>query len=175
MDPNRTLIVYYSRTGTTRELARAIRDELGCDIDRIADRTKRRGAIGWVRSLVDAVLQRSTHLQTMSTLASDYDLVIVGTPVWNGGVATPVRTYLEANHDRIRRVAFFCTSSGIGSTRALRQMATLSGLAPVATLEVTVDEFRAAEFSAQLHAFTAALSSPPALTAPPPPLRTVPA
>src|SRR5262245_61498729 len=109
MDANRTLIVYYSRTGTTRDMARAIRDELGCDIDRIADRKRRRGLIGWLRSSMDSAFAGHAVLQTMSTLASDYDLVIVGTPVWNASVATPVRAYLEANGDRIRRVAFFCS------------------------------------------------------------------
>jgi flavodoxin len=160
MDPNRTLIVYYSRTGTTRDLARAIRDELGCNIDRIADRRRRRGPVGWLRSAVDSTFDRRTVLQTMSTLASDYELVIVGSPVWNASVATPVRAYLEANSDRIRRVAFFCSHGGIGSGRALRQMSSLSGLVPLATLSATANELRSHGFSAKLHAFAAALTAP---------------
>jgi flavodoxin len=55
MDPKRVLIVYYSRTGHTRDVARAIRDELGCEIERTADRGRRGGVLGYLRSGFDAV------------------------------------------------------------------------------------------------------------------------
>jgi hypothetical protein len=33
----------------------------------------------------------------MNTDPNDYDLVLVGTPVWNASVSTPVRTYFAAS------------------------------------------------------------------------------
>lgn len=140
MDPKRTLVVYYSRTGTTHEVADAIRKELGCEIDRIADRTHRRGLIGYLRSGLEAALHRRPALAKMSTIPSDYDLVIVGTPIWNASVSAPVRAYLRENRDRIRNVAFFCSYGGSGSTRAFRQMQKVCGRAPLATLAVKAHE-----------------------------------
>ncbi len=46
MDPTRTLVVLYLRTGTTGIVARAFRDELGCEIEAIRDRTSREGSLG---------------------------------------------------------------------------------------------------------------------------------
>ena len=176
MKPKRVLVVYYSRTGTTREVARAIRDELGADVERIADRKRRRGVAGYLQAGFDALRQRSAVIGPMNTDPGDYDLVIVGTPIWNASVTPAVRAYLEANRERLRRVAFFCTASGVGRARVFRQMEAICGKAPLATLMVTADEVRDGDFAA-VHAFVSALTSgsvaPP--TRPATRLRTLPA
>lgn len=160
MDANRTLVVYYSRTGNTQDVARAIRDELGCEIERISDRERRRGVLGYLRSGLQAALRRPVELRPMSTNPRDYDLVIVGTPIWNASVSAPVRAYLKANRDSIPRVAFFCTYGGSpGSARALRQMGELCRKSPIATLALTEDEVHSADVLAVVRSFTAALKT----------------
>jgi flavodoxin len=157
MDPKRTLVVYYSRTGTTHEVAEAIRNELGCEIDRIVDRTHRRGILGYLRSGLEAVLHRRVALGESSTVAGDYDLVIVGTPIWNASVSAPVRTYLHENRDRIRNVAFFCSYGGSGSTRTFRQMQQVCGQRPLAKLAVKQHEVHRPGFAEKVRAFASAI------------------
>jgi menaquinone-dependent protoporphyrinogen IX oxidase len=41
---------------------------------------------------------------------SDYDLVIIGPPIWTSRVSTPVRTYIEENKAKFKRAAYFCTA-----------------------------------------------------------------
>lgn len=156
----RTLVVFYSRTGTTQNLAHAIREELGCDIDVIREDQRRSGVLGYLRSALDSTLQRPTALRRMTRDVSAYDLVIVGTPVWTASVSAPVRTYLEANRDRIRRVAFFCTHGGSGSARALRQMEQLCGRHPLVTMVLRTEEVRQDAFGAKVRAFASALMNP---------------
>ena len=50
----KTLVAYYSRTGTTKKVGEAIAKALKADIDEIIDLKKRSGAIGWVVSGKDA-------------------------------------------------------------------------------------------------------------------------
>jgi flavodoxin len=57
MDPSRVLVVYYSRTGTTDTVARAIRHELGCEIEAIHDAKRRAGVVGYLRSGFVAALR----------------------------------------------------------------------------------------------------------------------
>jgi multimeric flavodoxin WrbA len=95
----------------------------------------------------------------MNTNPNEYDLVIVGTPVWNAFVSAPVRTFLHANRDRIRHVAFFCTQGGRGSARAFRQMETVCGQNPVATLVVGSGAVRRADLATRVQAFASALKS----------------
>ena len=159
MDPSRVLVVYYSRTGTTDTVARAIRHELGCEIEAIHDVKRRNGVLGYVRSGFDAALRRPTKLRAMSSEPDDYDLLIVGTPIWNRTVSAPVRTYLFANRERIRRVAFFCTHGGVGSGRVLREMQDICVQPPIATVAVRADEVRKSRFAPKIRGFVSALDA----------------
>jgi len=177
MDPTRVLVVYYSRSGTTRKVARAIGKELDCELEAISERTPRRGVLGYLQSGLDATFHREMALVPVSTDAKDYDLVVVGTPTWNASVSTPVRAYLAANRERIRRVAFFCTYDGSGSARVLRQMEEICGKAPTMTLAVRTDEVSHDGFPVKVRTFATALhtSSSGPRRSRPPPLLVVPA
>ena len=158
--PGRTLVVFYSRTGTTQNVAHAIREELGCDIDVIREDQRRGGVLGYMRSALDGTFQRPAVLRRMIRDLSHYDLVIVGTPIWSASVSAPVRSYLEANRDRLRRVAFFCTHGGSGSARALRQMEEICGRHPLVTMVLRTEEVRQDAFGPKIRAFASALTNP---------------
>ena len=99
MDPKRILIVYYSRTGITREVARALRDELGCEIERIADRGHRGGVLGYLRSAFDATFGRSAALRPMNTDEQ------IHTTVADGVVTLEGRVPYLSHHDDSENVA----------------------------------------------------------------------
>jgi flavodoxin len=157
MDPTRVLIVYYSRTGTTQQAALALREEIGCAVEVITDRTERTGVVGYLRSSLDALLGRTTPLAPMSAELASYDLVLVGTPVWNASVSAPVRSWLVANRGRIPRVAFFLTHGGWRGARAFRQMETICGKTPVATLALRADEVASGAFAQRVRSFARAV------------------
>ena len=131
------LLAYYSRTGTTRILAEYIASLCPCDVEEIKDHRDRRGILGVLRSSWQGWLRRPAPIQNVNHCALDYDLVIIGTPVWVGNPAAPVRRYLTDNRTRFNRVAFFCTLGGSGGDKALEEMGDIAGRTPVATLAVT--------------------------------------
>lgn len=128
------LLVYYSRSGRTRSLAEHIAAQCGADIEEIVDSVGRRGVLGYLRSLFEALLRIPAPIELNRRSPRKYDTVIVGSPVWAGQVPSPVRSYLRRNRGRFRRVAFFCSHRGSGYHRMLHQLAVLSGRNPVATL-----------------------------------------
>jgi len=128
------LVVYYSRTGITKKLALYLADKLSCDIEEIFSAVDRRGAKGWALSGQEATEKTLTDIKPTVKNPADYDLIIIGTPIWSFNVASPVRTYLSQNKDKFKKVAFFCTEAGVGHQRAFKEMATLYGQQPVATL-----------------------------------------
>lgn len=130
----RTLVVQYSRTGTTRRAAAEIARVLGADLEDIVDRTPRQGVLGYLRSSVEAGLRLRARIAVAARDPGQYDLVVVGTPIWNASVSSPVRAYLAQHAPRIKNVAFFCTCGGRWGERAFRQMTRLSGLDPTAVL-----------------------------------------
>ncbi|HVY49312.1 MAG TPA: NAD(P)H-dependent oxidoreductase [Minicystis sp.] len=134
----RTLVVYFSRTGHTRNVAHAIARELDADVEEIADATQRRGLLGYLRSAYEAERERSARIAPPVSSAGDYDLVVIGTPVWDANVSSPVRAYLRATRGTLpAKVAFFCTLGGRGSRRVLDKMTVAAGVRPVAELALT--------------------------------------
>jgi len=108
----KTLVVYYSRTGTTRKVAEAIAGILRCDIEEVVDTKKRSGILGWLRSGRDAGSKKLTTIEKIKMHPNLYDVVIIGTPVWNNKMSTPIRTYISEYREHFKEVAFFCTQDG---------------------------------------------------------------
>lgn len=131
------LLAYYSRTGTTRDLAEYIASLCPCDVEEIKDLRDRQGILGVLRSGWQGWLKRPAPIQKVSHRVLDYDLVIIGTPVWVSNPAAPIRRYLLDNRTRFNRVAFFCTLGGSGGDKALDEMGRVAGRTPIATLAIT--------------------------------------
>jgi flavodoxin len=142
MSDVRILVVYYSRSGTTRRLAKSLAGRLNADIEEICDYRNRSGPGGYLRSLMEAIRQIPAEIVPHGLDVGSYDLVIIGTPVWAGSVSTPVRGYLAENRQHFRHVAFFCSFGGRGSESAFSQMRALAGKPPLAVLKVDTRDLK---------------------------------
>lgn len=143
MEEKRILVVYYSRTGSTRKVAETIADLLECDIEQIVDKKKRGGPIGFLTGAKDAAMKKLTTIQGDEKDPSSYDLVIIGTPVWANTMSCAVRTYLSRYSDRLpQQVAFFLTTGGSGIESTFAGMEELCGKCPVAKLGLKAKEVR---------------------------------
>lgn len=155
------LVVYFTRSANTRRVADALARWLGADIEEIRDRANRRGIGGYLRSAFEATLGRLTTLEAGGRDPAAYDLVLVGTPVWNTSLSSPVRSWLVREDGRIRNVAFFCTLGGAGAERVFGQMADVSGLQPVGRLAVRESEVRGGTFDPAIQRFAEQVLSAP--------------
>lgn len=163
------LVVFYSRSGHTRQLAETIADRSGWDLEPVLDMRSRSGILGYLRSGLEAVASRLTPIGPSRRDPRDYDIVIVGSPVWNASLSSPIRTYLEQYRGELRSVAFFVTEGGRGAQRVFSQMAEITGVDPVATLELRERDLRAATIDSRVQQFVAAIEAAiPRPTAPPP-------
>ncbi len=104
------LVAYYSKTGNTRRVAKEVAKRLGADIDEIKDLKNRDGIGGWIGSGVDALKENLTKIEVKKD-PGEYDLVIVGTPVWAGKTTPATRTYVVENKSKIRKLGVLITSS----------------------------------------------------------------
>jgi len=131
----RIIVVYYSRTGTTRMVAEAIRNALGCEIDEIEDTKGRSGILGWLRAGMDAGARSLTRISGVDRDPSVYDVAVIGSPNWNGTVSTPIRTYIAENNERIHEVALFSTGDS-EEPNAIVDMEELLGRKAIARLHL---------------------------------------
>lgn len=130
----KVLVVYFSRSGHTAEVARAIAEAFDADVEAIDDATPRDGLLGYLRSGYEAGRRRLPSVGAPKHDLRAYDLVVVGTPVWNMNVSSPVRAFLVRNRKDLPRVAFFCTCGGSGGQRAFREMTAACGKSPTDVL-----------------------------------------
>jgi multimeric flavodoxin WrbA len=150
----RTLVVYYSRSGHTRAVAEEIaRSFSGAEVEEIRDTVDRAGLRGYWRSFRDAMRKRTTTLVNPGRNVGDYDLVVVGGPVWVGAPSSPVRTWLIAHAGELHAVAFFLTHGGSARDRVFGALAALSGRFPLAVVSVRERELGTPEAGARIAAF----------------------
>ena len=138
----KTLVIVYSRTGWTLGVGREIARSCGNMLREIQDVRSRKGFFGFLRSIQDARKNRTPPIKPLSIDVSDFDLVVLGAPVWAGHVAAPMRTFVEQNKNSLRRIAVFCTMGRTGADAALSELAQAVGLTPVAQLALSDTEIR---------------------------------
>jgi flavodoxin len=160
------LVVYFSRTGTTRKVAETIASSLGADIEAIHEPQNRLGFRGYLRSAFDATLSRWVPTDAVGRDPTRYDLVIVGTPVWGWSLSAPVRAFLAAHARRLPKVAFFVTEGGSGDRRVFEQMAQVVAADPLATLALVQRDVERSTASRAIESFLASLPKKPTAASP---------
>ena len=133
----KTLVVYYSRSNVTRKIAEMIREKLDCDIEEITDAGKYGGKIGYMKGGFDATTGKTTKINEITKNPSDYDLVIVGTPIWASNMATPVYSYLIKYSDQINDIAPFCTCISGGYEKTLEKIKEITKKQPKSEMYLT--------------------------------------
>lgn len=107
----KSLVVYYSRTGNAKFVAETIVSTIGADIEEVIDLKKRSGPVGFLSGGKDATQGKETEISQTKRSPKDYDLIVIGTPVWSSSPTPAIRTYLNHNDLAGKKVALFFTSN----------------------------------------------------------------
>ena len=84
--------------------------KLGADLEKIIDKKNRKGIFGWLGAGRDGMKKKLTEIGPLTKNPADYDLVILGSPVWGWAMVPAVRTYIEQKKANFKSVALFTTS-----------------------------------------------------------------
>jgi len=149
----KTLVVFYSRTGFTKKAALQIAKSLKADSEEIFDINERRGMFGYLKSGKESISKIIPEIKETKKDASNYDLVIIGTPIWAWNVSSPIRAYIEKNKYKFKKIAFFCTQGGSGSKNAFAEMKSLCKKDPVAVLTLKTSDVQNDDFATDVRFF----------------------
>ena len=133
----KTLIVYYSYSGTTKRVAEHLRDITGGTLYELELADPYTGSDNDVSDRVFAERGDGKMPELTGTLPdiSEYDRILIGTPVWNNSMANPVLGYLQQTDFDGKVVAPFWTyitnqgSTGKDFTKNIKNGTTADGLA----------------------------------------------
>ena len=109
------IVIYYSLTGNTRQAAAAVAEALHADLLALepVKPIPEKGAASILTGGGQATFGVCPPLKPLSLDPASYDEIILGTPIWAGKCAAPVRTFLKGN-PLCRRVTAVFTLSGSG-------------------------------------------------------------
>jgi flavodoxin len=109
--PAKPLVIYYSRLGTTRTIAREVARNLSCEIEEIISNENRHG-LWTVNCVFDQLLDWDDDVVPLYHDVTAYNPVIIAGPIWIHRFATPLRTLLKSLDLRRKDVFVLVTNQG---------------------------------------------------------------
>ena len=131
----KTLVVYFSATGTTQGVAQTIADTVGADLFEVVPSDPYTSDdLTWTNN--DSRVSREHNDEDLRAVAlestdvdgwDDYDTVFIGYPIWWGIAAWPMSSFVAVNDFTGKTVIPFCTSTSSGIGQSSDLLAELAG------------------------------------------------
>ena len=132
---NKTLVVYYSATGSTKAVAETIANTVGADLFEITPvNPYTDDDLNWTNADSRVSVEHNDESKRDVPLTkitpdnwADYDTVFVGYPIWWGIAAWPVNNFITGNDFTGKTVIPFCTSASSGLGQSGELLADIAG------------------------------------------------
>lgn len=105
------LVIYYSRSGTTRTIAREMARNLQSELEEVISNENRHG-LWTVNCVFDQLLDWDDAVVPLYHDVAAYDPLIIAGPIWIHRFATPLRTLLQSLDLRGKDVYALVTNQG---------------------------------------------------------------
>ncbi len=104
----KTIVVYYSNTGSNKYLAEKIAQSLECDIEAIKPRLTIFPFL-----LLFSLMKMSMGIKSLKHNLDEYNRIVLCGPIWMGKFISPLRGFINKYHKRIKNLYFIsCCGSG---------------------------------------------------------------
>jgi len=121
----KSAVIFYSYSGNTAEVAKALADELNkqgsTDVIRLEALDESNSFLGQCKR---AFFKKGAQIKDTVLDLSSYSLICLGTPVWALGMAPALRTYIDRckGAENKNLVLFTTFGSGTGNNKCLNEM-----------------------------------------------------
>lgn len=115
----KTLVVYYSYEGSTRLIAQTMATALDADLleCRPIKDISSKGFMKYVWGGRQVIFKKRPTLEPLEKNPADYDMILIGTPVWAFDYAPAIRSFLSQVYLQNKKIGLFCCHEGAkGST-----------------------------------------------------------
>ena len=125
---SKTLVAFFSASGSTRKLANTLAEVIGADVYEIKPETRYTGKdLNWndskSRSSVEmADINSRPELADKSAQIADYDTIFLGFPIWWYVAPHIINSFLESYDFSGKTIVLFATSGGSGFGETLNQL-----------------------------------------------------
>ncbi len=119
-----TLVVYFSFTGSTKFIAEKIAETMNADIAQLKT-SKEYPADGFKKYFFggkSVIFGEKPDLVNEPIDWNRYDTIIIGTPVWAGSLAPPIKSFISQYKIRGKRIALFASHGGGGAKKCFAKL-----------------------------------------------------
>ena len=122
----KTAVVFYSLDGNCALIAEELKTLLKADVIRLltTDEKKRKGLAKFFWCCKMMLSSKNPSLKPYTFDPAAYDFIIIGSPVWAGGPASPVRTLVSRTGITGKKIAIFICHAG-GKGKAFEKLRVL--------------------------------------------------
>jgi flavodoxin len=147
------LIVYYSRSGITKTVSAYLSEKLGCQSLEIKTKDNRSGLSGYLKCGKETISKELPEIIYDEIELNNYDLIIIGTPVWIGSMSSPIRAFIFKNKEKFKQVAFFSAQGSEKEQKVFNEMEESIKIKPVKKTFFTAKEIRQKSFQKKADEF----------------------
>ena len=123
----KVLTVYYSNIGNTKVVAQNIHSIVGGDIKEIQLEDNYPNNIFKMSATVRKQIKEGYLPKIDDIDISDYDVIFVGSPIWNFSVSLPIKSFLKNNNlENKVIIPFFTYSGGANKNKIIKEIKDLS-------------------------------------------------
>lgn len=116
---SKVLVLYYSFEGNTKMVAEIIADSLEADIKEIkpVKEIESKGFSKYLWGGRQVLMGKKPEIEPLNLDFSIYDIILIGSPIWAGSYAPPIKTVLESDCIKAKKIGyFFCHQGGAGKS-----------------------------------------------------------
>ena len=92
---SKAIVIYYSRTGDTRVVARTIQEALDCDLQEIKDLKDRSGIKGFWGGMKDVTNKVKAEIKPETLDLKAHELIFICSPVWGMQFSPAITTFMS--------------------------------------------------------------------------------
>jgi len=118
----KTIIIYYSKSGYTGQVAKTISSQIPADLVEIKDAKPRAKIQGRIFSAIDAFRENKTETIPPNVDLEDYEVVYFGTPTWASNATPAMITIIDKCDLQGKDVVLFATMNVSGGNSAINRM-----------------------------------------------------
>lgn len=124
----KTLVVYYSFEGNTQFAAEQIAQKLGADVLKLkAENEPPRNFLKFLAGGKSVIRGEKAYLDRFDEDPAEYDLIVIGTPIWAGRITPAVREFALEHPFEGKKVGLFACSASGEAAPALDNLRSLLG------------------------------------------------
>ncbi|MBU5226984.1 NAD(P)H-dependent oxidoreductase [Clostridium senegalense] len=120
----KSLVVFFSLENNTKTIAKAISDELDCELLELKSK-KQYPTSGFKKFLwggKSVLFKEKPELLPLDVDLNKYDNILIGTPIWVGTFPPPIKTFIEEYKIENKNIAVFVCHGGGGISKCYKDL-----------------------------------------------------